>query len=125
MLHLISVDTNEEAEKISQRFHANGVPVFVEPDFTRTDPSARGAAFGHRIHIWLEEQLDDAKRLLRDPQYEVVAPVDVAKFYAALDKHDAQGEAAWYRAEESWLNWLVGVCAVGLIAWLAYAALAS
>ena len=125
MLHLISVDTNEEADEISQRFNASGVPVFVEPDFTRTDPSARSAAFGYRIHIWLEEQLDDAKRLLRDPQYEVVAPVDVAKFYAALNQHDARSEKAWYRTEEKWFNWLVGIGAVGLIAWLAYAALAS
>jgi len=75
LLHLVSVDTSEEADEISQRFHASGVPVFVEPDLTRTDPSVRSAAFGHRIHIWLEEQLDDAKRLLRDPQYEVVAPL--------------------------------------------------
>ena len=125
MLHLISVDTSEEANEISQRFHASGVPVFVEPDYTRTDPSARSAAFGHRIHIWLEEQLDDAKRLLRDPQYEVLAPIDVAKFYAALNQHDTRSETAWYMAEEKWLNWLVGIGAVGLIAWLAYAALAS
>ena len=125
MLHLISVDTSEEAEEISQRFHASGIPVFVERDFTRTDPSNRNSAFGHRIHIWLEEQLEDAKRLLRDPQYEVVAPVDIPKFYAALDQHDAQSEVAWYKAEEKWLNWLVGIGAVSLVAWLAYAVLAS
>ena len=65
MLHRLSVDSDEEAEEISQRFHASGVPVFVERDFTRTDPSNRHAAFGYRVHIWLEEQLDDAKRLLR------------------------------------------------------------
>ena len=125
MLHVISVDSSEEANEISQRFDASGVPVFVEPDFTRTDPATRSAAFDYRIHIWLEEQLDDAKRLLRDPQYEVVAPVDVAKVYATLNQHDARSEKAWYRAEEKWLNWLIGIGAVGLIAWLAYAALAS
>ena len=46
MLHLVSVDTSEEADEISQRFHASGVPVFVEPDLTRTDPSVRSAALG-------------------------------------------------------------------------------
>lgn len=124
-MHLISVDTSDEADEITQRFHTRGIPVFVEPDYTRTDPSARWASFGFRVHIWLEEQSEDAKRLLRDPDYEVMSPVDVAKFYAAMEQHDEKREAAWYRGEENWLNWLVGLGALGLVAWFVYAALAS
>ena len=67
MLHRLSVDSDEEAEEISQRFHASGVPVFVERDFTRTDPSNRHAAFGYRVHIWLEEQLDKLTPLNKKP----------------------------------------------------------
>jgi hypothetical protein len=39
LLHLISVDTSDEANELSERFHASGIPVFIEPDYTRTDPS--------------------------------------------------------------------------------------
>lgn len=125
MLHFLSVDTYDEADEIAQRFQASGIPVFVEHDYTRTDPSSRNASFGFRIHLWLENQLEDAKRLLRDPDYEVLHPVNVEEFYTRLKEHDAQQELAWHKKNERWLNWAAIIAVVGLAAWIAYAALKS
>lgn len=125
MIHLISVDTANQANELQERFEANGIPVFVQEDYTRQDPTSRSANFGYRIHIWLEEQLEDATQLLRNPEHEVKTPVDIGEFYAQLDRHDEEKEAAWYKAEERWLNWLFGAAALGFIGWILYAATAS
>lgn len=116
---LTSVDSEEEANELSLLFHGSGIPVFVEPDHTRINPAERNSYFGYRVHIWLDEQMDDAKRLLRDPAYEVVSAVDVEAFYASMERQDAAKEASWYKAEERWLNWFFGAAAVGLVAWIA------
>jgi hypothetical protein len=125
MLLLTSVDTEDEANELTHRFEASGIPIFVEPDYTRPDLANRTSSFGYRVHLWLEEQLEDAKRLLRDPAYEVVSPVDVEAFYAALEKHDEGKEHQWEQAETHWLNWTAGILAIGVAGWITYAVLRS
>ena len=125
MLLLTSVDREDEANELTRRFEASGIPVFVEPDYTRTDPASRNASFGYRVHLWLEEQIDDGKGLLVDPSYEVVSPVDVDAFYSALQKHDQVKEQEWKDSETRWLNWIAVAIAMGVAGWIAYAALKS
>ena len=125
MLLLTSLDREDEANELTRRFEASGIPVLVEPDYTRTDPASRNASFGYRVHIWLEEQIDDGKRLLVDPSYEVASPVDVDAFYAALQKHDQVKEEQWKDSETRWLNWIAVAIATGIAGWIAYAALRS
>lgn len=124
MLHLISVDTSDEADEIAQRFHTRGIPVFVEPDYTRTDPSARGTSFGFRVHIWLKEQSEDAKRLLRDPDYGVMAPVDVASSMLRWSNMMRNEKPRGIKVRRSGST---GSLALGRSAWLwfVFAALAS
>lgn len=105
MLRLTSVDSEDEANELTRRFEASGIPVFVEPDYTRTDPASRNASFGYRVHLWLEEQIDDGKRLLVDPSYEVASPVDVDAFYAALQKHDQVNDEQWSAVERRCGTW--------------------
>lgn len=125
-MHLLtSVDTEGEANELAQRFEASGIPIFVEPDYTRTDPARRSASFGYRVHLWLGEQMDDAKGLLADPAYEVVSPVDVGAFYAALQKDDQVKEEQWKQSETRWLNWIAVLIAVAIAGWIANAALRS
>jgi len=121
MIHLTSVDTEDQANEIEACFEASGIPVFLQEDFTRLDPTNRLANYGYRVHIWLDEQLEDAKQLLKDASYEVKHPVNVAEFYASLDRQDEEREVAWYKSEEKWLNGLFALVAAGLIGWMAYA----
>lgn len=125
LLLLTSVDTDDEANELTRRFEASGIPVFVEPDYTRPDPASRNASFGYRVHLWLEEQVEDGKRLLADPSYEDVSPVDVDAFYAALQKHDQIKEEQWKQSETRWLKWVAVAIATGIAGWIAYAALRS
>jgi hypothetical protein len=114
LLLLTSVDREDEANELTLRFEASGIPVFVEPDYTRTDPASRNASFGYRVHLWLEEQIDDGKRLLVDPSYEVASPVDVDAFYAALQEHAQVKEEQWKDSETRWLNWIAVAIAMGV-----------
>jgi len=125
LLVLTSVIREDEANELTRRFEASGTPVFVEPYYTRTDPASRNASFGYRVHLWIEEQIDDGRRLLVDPSYEVVSPVDVDAFYAALPKHDQVKEEQWKDSKTRWLNWIAVAIAVGVVGWIAYVALRS
>ncbi len=107
------------------RFEASGVPVFVQSDFTRTDPTSRLANYGYRIHIWIDEQLEDAKQLIENPDHEVKNPIDVQEFYALLNKQDEVKEAAYYKSEQKWLNWIFSIIAVGIVGWGIYAVIST
>jgi hypothetical protein len=120
MIHLTSVDTEAEADDLQLLFEASGIPIFVQSDFTREDPANRFADFGYRIHIWIDEQLEDAKRLIKDSDHQVRHPVDVQQFYAELNKLDEEREAAFYKAEKKWLNWLFGLALAGIVGWGIY-----
>lgn len=121
MIHLISVDTEAQVNDLQLRFEASGIPIFVQSDFSRTDPANRNTFYGYRVHIWIEEQLEDAKRLVNDPNYQVEKPVNVQEFYALLNEQDKTSEVAYYVAEEKWLNIIFGMAAIGLVGWVIYA----
>jgi hypothetical protein len=114
---LTSVDTALEAERLQQLFDASGVPVFVEDDYTRTNPAQRLASFGYRIHIFVDEQEEDARKLLLNPDYELANPIDCEKFYGDLEQLEAEDRARVPQQVDHTLNWLVAAGAVALLAW--------
>ena len=121
MIHLISLDTEAQVNDLQLRFEASRIPIFVQSDFSRTDPASRNTFYGHRFYIWIEEQLEDAKRLIDNPNYQVEKPVDVQEFYALLNDQDKNSEVAYYVTEEKWLNIIFGMAAIGLVGWIIYA----
>lgn len=121
MIHLISVDTESQVNDLQLRFEANGIPIFVQSDFTRTDPTSRNKFYGYRIYIWIEEQLEEAKRLVKNPDYQVENPVNVQEFYDLLNEQDKNDEVAYYVAEEKWLNVIFTLAASGIVGWIIYA----
>lgn len=122
---LTSVDTYEEATELEQLLHASGIPAFVQEDYTRVNPATRSSSFGYRIHVWLDEQLDDAVRVVKDPTFIAPSAVDVQEFFAKLEVADAEAEASWPKKEENFLNWVIGSAAVAFLAWVAYRVLSS
>jgi hypothetical protein len=117
---LTSVDTLDEVTELEQLLHASGIPVFVQEDFTRENPADRFGSVGFRIHVWLDEQLEDAVRVMKEPTYIAPSAVDVQDFFAKLEDADANAEAAWPEKEENILNWVIGSAAVAFVAWVAY-----
>lgn len=117
---LTSVDTEEEATELEQLLHASGIPVFVQADHTRLNPVERLASFGYRIHVWLDEQLEDAVKVMKDPAYVAPSAIDVKEFFAKLDNADAEAEASWPKKEERILNRAIGSAALAFAAWVAY-----
>ncbi len=117
MRFLTSVDTAEEADRIEQLFDASGVPVFVEADYTRTSPAHGGGTFGFRVHIFVDEQEEDARRLLQDPDFELASPIDCEGFYRHLERADEERKARVPQQVDHTMNWLVAMGIVVLIAW--------
>ena len=122
---LTSVDTIDAATELEQLMHASGIPVFVEPDYTRVAVDAVGGTFGYRVHVWLEEQTEDALRVMKEPDYQPLSAVDVPAFFAKLEAAEVAKSAVNARRFETQLNWLVGIMVAGLAGWLAYSAIAS
>ena len=114
---LTSVDTADEAERLEQLFTASGVPVFIEDDYTRTNSAERLSSFGYRVHIYVEEQEEDARRLLLDPEFEVAAPIDCDKFYEDLERVELERKARIPDQVDKTLNWLASAAALVAIAW--------
>jgi hypothetical protein len=120
LLLLTSVDKFEDAERIRQLFFASGIPLFIENDYTRSFPSITKATFGYRVHVFLDEQVEDAKMLLSDPNFEVANPVNCSEFFEKLEHADSVNNNRFsLRAEEA-LTWLLLLSIVGILAWIAW-----
>jgi hypothetical protein len=117
---LTSVDTSEEADRIQQLFDASGVPVFIEADYTRSNPAERPGTFGYRVHIFVDEQEHDARKLLLDPDYELVKPIDCQGFYDELDRVEQERKERVPQQVDRAMNWLVTAGIVGLLAFGAW-----
>jgi hypothetical protein len=133
MIYLTSVRLAELTE-LKARFRASGIPVYVEPDYSVRDTMASGSADTYRsatsphdwyrINICLDEQLDEAKHLFEDANYEVKAPVDVAKFETTMDGLGANREVEWKLSDKD-LNRIFEIILVGFVFWILYAVLTS
>jgi hypothetical protein len=122
---LTSVDTLDAAAGLEQLMHASGIPVFVEPDYTRTAVDLLGGTFGYRIHLWQEDQIEDALRVMEQPDYQPPTAVDVPAFFAALEAKAEANRAAKAKNFNTQLKWLVGIIAAGLVARLAYSVISG
>lgn len=111
---LASVLANEATE-LWDRFRANGIPVLLVDDYSHPDDLAAGLSVAYqgsppkwrRVYVCLDEQLEEAKLLFRDPKYEVKAPVDVAAFDRKLHEMAAGDKSKRSLIDEN-LNWLIG-----------------
>ncbi len=125
MLLLTSVESLDAATELEQLLHASGVPVFIEPDYTRSAVDAVGGTFGYRVHVWLDEQISDALRVMKEPTYAPPTAVDVDAFFASLEAEDQAKRFADSKRFDSQLNWLVGAAIAGVLGWVAYTLLQS
>jgi hypothetical protein len=132
MVYLISVRSSE-TDEIQERFRAGGIPVFLEPDYSRVDMVTgiatvfRNATTGpawYRVYVCLDDQLQEAKRLLSDANYKVTKPVDVAKFEATMDRLGANRKVGWRLSDKN-LNWIVGIIVVAFVLWILRVVIAS
>lgn len=120
MLLLTSVDSLDAATELEGLLHASGVPVFIEPDYTRTAFDAVGGTFGYRVHVWLDEQISDALRVLNEPTYKPPSAVDVSAFFTSLEAAKDSKRRAESKRFDSQLNWIVGLVITCGLGWLAY-----
>jgi hypothetical protein len=132
LIYLASV-RSEEMDEIKERFRTGGIPVYIAPDYSISDgiggigvsrSNADGRPRWYKINICLDHQLEEGKRLFDDANYKVMAPVDVVKFEATMDKLGANRDVEW-RLSNTSLNWLVGIVILGLVLFILRAVLTT
>jgi hypothetical protein len=125
-MELLASVAAADAADIWDRFRANGIPVLLVDDYAHPDDLAAGLSVAYhgsppkwrKIYVCLDEQIEEAKLLFKDPNYEVKAPVDVAAFDKKLTKMVARDKSTRSILDEN-LNWIVG----GLLVFVALAIL--
>jgi hypothetical protein len=79
-----------------------------------SESNAMGQPRWYSINICLDDQLEEGKRLFNDANYKVMAPVDVAKFEATMDKLGANRTFEW-RLSDTSLNLIFGIVILGIV----------
>lgn len=118
----------EAINEIKERFRVGGIPIFVVPDYGlrqndiagigASQRHANGQASWYAVNICLDEQFEDGRSLLDDPNYKVAAPVDVAQFEATMDKLGANQSFEWF--SDKTLAWIAWVIVAGVVLGLFY-----
>lgn len=106
MIHLISVDTKDQAGIFQRRCEANGIPLFIQGEYTQLDLTNRVVTYGYRIYICLDNQLDDARQLISNPDHVVQHPVNVTEYYSRLKTLDEETAVTCSWQIGKWLKWL-------------------
>jgi hypothetical protein len=124
----------DQVQELEDRFRAAGIPLYFESDYSRRRHNVlpTGSLYSadasvpnwYRVHVCLDEQTEEAKRLFEDPTYKVKAPIDIEKFEAKMAKLGADPELAW-RVPDATLNWIVGGAIVAIVVGLAVYAITS
>ena len=65
------------------------------------------------LWVYLDDQLDEALKLLEDPDYEVINKVDMAEFYEVAD--NIAGQPASLNAALVYLGVTMGLVLMGLV----------
>ena len=120
---------SENIDEIEERFRTAGIPVYLEPDYSRGLRFVTGGASAYsnagrdvsafRVHVCLISQFDEAEHLLENPDYKVQFPVDIEEFEAAIEKAKSQEDvegAAGPKGPNRVAASVVLLCAVALIA---------
>lgn len=81
-----------EAEQIRYLLESRGIPAFV----SNTPRVSIRKALHQSPSVWvyLDSQVEDATRLLADPEHEVGNSVDVEQFYAVMNSREAKDTAS-------------------------------
>jgi len=108
---LKSIDTSQ-LHVFKELLEANGIPAHINGEntaraitpFLMTEPS---------LWIYLDDQLEDALKLMRDPDYEVVNKVDMNEFYEVAD--DIASHPASLNAMLIYVAMTMGLVLLGLV----------
>jgi hypothetical protein len=109
----------EQSAELRDRFRGAGIPILLEPDYARKGQIALGAPNRAepdrvRVHVCIEEQIDEARRLFADPDYVVQHPVDIEEFDAAMERVGA-GPDLERSLPDMTMNWIVGGMLLALV----------
>lgn len=112
MRYLARFHDRDELARIRALLRAKGVPTWA------TTVESRRLGWQGTLHVCVDEQLDDALRLLRDPAHVPAHPVDAEAFERALAEGDAS--ALLVRMTNRLLLMVLGLAAIVAVAVLAW-----
>ena len=82
---LFESEIPSELTEAKELLEQKGIPAFISDEETyRVRPSA--VLYKKGLWVCLEEQYGDAVKLLKNPDHEVIKPVDVETFYRSLEE---------------------------------------
>ena len=112
MRHLARFHDRDELARVRALLRGKGVPTWA------TTVERRRLGWQGTLHVCLDEHLDDALRLLRDPDHEPAHPVDAEAFERAMAEGD--GSVLLVRMMHRALLWLLAIVAATVLVMLAW-----
>lgn len=123
MRPVLTTEDNEEFSRAWSLLQQKGIPVFEQTnnfdavglDVPRTQ--------GRVLCIWLDDQYEDARKLLHDPSHVVSCRVDLGEFARIQRKAKKQRQRSTNRFTEKFLNCFFALITIAVISGIAFAAL--
>lgn len=112
MHYLARFHDRDELARMRALLRSKGVPTWA------TTVESRRLGWQGTLHVCVDEQLDDALQLLRDPDHEPAHPVDAEAFERAMAQGD--GSALLVRMTSRLLLALLGIVVIAAVAVLAW-----
>ncbi|MGN6153755.1 MAG: hypothetical protein ACTHOH_17380 [Lysobacteraceae bacterium] len=112
MRYLARFHDRNELARMRALLRSKGVPTWA------TTVESRRLGWQGTLHVCVDEQLDDALRLLRDPDHEPAHPVDAEAFERAMTEGD--GTDLLLRTMHRALLWLLAIVAATALVVLAW-----
>ena len=92
MEFLVAAYTEEVAAEIKDLLDSKGIPTYAVAE-------RMGRVSGHvrctRVFVCLNNQLQDARAVLKDPEHVVTDPVDAQEYYTWADAQPLSGRLVW------------------------------
>ena len=113
-----AVLTTEDEDEFSRAWNLlqrKGIPVCEQSSRFDSLGLDTPRTQGRVLCIWLDEQYEDARKLLRDPSHVVSNPVDLEEFARIQDELEAQQQQSADRFTEKFLNWSFALIAIAVI----------
>lgn len=106
----------QELHGAKDLLEANGIPAFVSFQDSQT---ALPLGNGMGLWVYLNEQADDARKLLEDPGHRVEQRIDVRAFHAEVERQQSRSMADGGSRDRGsgWLGALALLALLGLIGW--------
>ena len=111
----------QELHGAKDLLEANGIPAFVSFQDSQT---ALPLGNGMGLWVYLNEQADDARKLLENPGHRVEQPIDVQAFRAEIERQQSPGMANGGARDRisGWLGALALLALMALIGWRLFVA---